>query len=82
MTNSDQRFGLFKVQLKPGLYGSEHRNPFLQQADGMVVQILENLGRGMFRTDFRVADTPETNNDYVYDGFLVVIPSKDGTWTE
>lgn len=69
----------FKVQLRPGSYGSEHENDLLRQVDGKTVTLVEDLGRDLFRTDFRLAGEPP-DSDYANNGYLVVMPSKDGSW--
>lgn len=71
----------FKVNLRPESFGSEHEHEALRQVDGKVVEVVEDLGRSLFRTTFRpVGEFPDS--DYVQGGFLLVMPDRDGTWVE
>lgn len=66
----------FRIQLNPDLY-SEHSASPLKEADGKVVHLVEDLGRGLWRTDLAVPGA-SNDGDYVRDGFLMVMPGKDG----
>lgn len=69
----------FRIELRPDSYGSEHENPHLRAANGLRVVLVEEVKPDLWRTDYVVsAEVLGVRNDYVWDGYLCVMPSKDG----
>jgi hypothetical protein len=66
----------FKIKLDPECF--EHRNEHFAGMNGKVVRLVAPAGKTLWQTDFFREEWRELQNDYVWDGFLLVQPDKDG----
>lgn len=65
----------FKIRLDLGSFGSEHTNRAIAPHNGAVCTLVAEVRPGLYQTDIAV-EGPDS--DYVHEGKLLVMPSKDG----
>lgn len=66
---------VFQIQLSPRWFGSEHSNHILAAHNGSKCTLIAEIRTGLYQTSLS-ADGP--NTDFVHEGKLLVMPSKDG----